>query len=135
VICLQIAFSKFIQNFAGYDIVALVDMTNMLIWNLAGSVDQNGDKDSALTIRIQSASTGKRNENSQEYVPASLEGSAGNSVWHPTDGVQTFEKMEKILNFSTGGMLSELWAMSSRSQKCLSLYTLTCTHAIEVPNE
>jgi len=46
-----------------------------------------------------------------------------------------FEKMEKILNCATGGMLSELWAMSSCSQKCLSLYTLTFTHAVEVPNE
>jgi len=36
-ICLQIAFSKFIQNFAGYDIVTLVDMIIVLIWNLAGS--------------------------------------------------------------------------------------------------
>jgi len=65
-ICLQIAFSKYIQNFAGYDIATLVDMTIMLIWNLAGSVDQNGDKGSVFTIRIQSASTGKRSEKSQE---------------------------------------------------------------------
>jgi hypothetical protein len=50
-------------------------------------------------------------------------------------GVKTFEKIEKNLKFSTGGMLSELWAMFSRSQKFLSLYTLTCTHAVAVPNE
>lgn len=50
-------------------------------------------------------------------------------------GVQTFEKMEEILMCSTGGMLSELWAMSSRRQKYLSLYTLMCTHAVEVSNE
>jgi hypothetical protein len=46
-----------------------------------------------------------------------------------------FEEIEKILNFATGGMLSELWAKFSRSQKYLSLYTLTFTHAVEVPNE
>jgi len=39
------------------------DHVNM---KLAGSVDQNGDKGSIFTIRIQSASTGKRNEKSQE---------------------------------------------------------------------
>jgi len=66
VICLKIAFSKFIKNFAGYDNVTLVDMMNMLIWNLAGSVDQNGDKGSVFTIKIQSLSTDKRNEKSQE---------------------------------------------------------------------
>jgi len=81
-------------------LLRFVDMIIMLIWNLAGSVDQNGDKDFVFTIRIQSASTGKRNEKSQELVPASLEDNAGNSIWHSAN----FEKMEKILNPSTGGM-------------------------------
>jgi hypothetical protein len=99
-ICLQIAFVKFAQNFAGCDIATLVDMVIMLKWKLARSVDQNGDKCSIFTIRFQLASTCKWNEKSREQVSANDEGNAEDSLsWYPTDGSTNLWKTGENIAF------------------------------------